>query len=56
MAFDSKLSNIGNLVDALQLVCWDLAQTQIKDAELNRLRNAVIGIGDGLEKLVAEST
>lgn len=56
LAAEFKLVNVENLVDALQLVCWDLTQKEIEDAELNRIRSAVIGIGDSLEKLLAEET
>ncbi|WP_288943733.1 hypothetical protein [uncultured Roseovarius sp.] len=48
-----KLSEVSNLVAALQVVAWQLRQTSLEPrTELSELRNAVIGIGDGLEKLV----
>ncbi|WP_299661677.1 hypothetical protein [uncultured Ruegeria sp.] len=56
LASELTLISVGNLVDALQLVNWELAQTKIEDAELVRIRGAVIGIGDSLEKLLAENS
>lgn len=38
-----KLVSFGILVAAFQLVCRYLAQTQTKDAKLNRPRSAVVG-------------
>ncbi|WP_299983872.1 hypothetical protein [uncultured Ruegeria sp.] len=55
LASELTLIGVGNLADALQLVNWELAQTEIEDAELVRIRGAVIGIGDSLEKLLAEN-
>ena len=50
---EHKLGEVSNLVSALQVVAWQLCQVSLEPGtEISELRSAVIGIGDGLEKLV----
>ena len=41
---DAKLAELGNLIDALEVLSDDLGTTSIPDPELSRLRNAVVGV------------
>lgn len=53
--YDEQLADVHNLTDALQIVAWDLTQQDLKERpELNRLRNAVVGIANALEAIVTK--
>ncbi|WP_170332451.1 hypothetical protein [Ruegeria arenilitoris] len=53
-AYESQITAAVNLVDALQIVAWDFASTQIEDQNLNQIRNAVVGLSDSLENVLAK--
>lgn len=53
-AVNQKLTHVTNLVAALQIVAWDVAQLQGKEPISNDRRDAIVGLSDALGKVLAE--
>lgn len=51
-ALENQLVEVANLVAALEIVSWQLAQVEAQ-GEMGQLRDAVIGISKSLETRVA---